>query len=173
MIRFSIEIDTKTGIIILVLIAVLVVLFGYGIKIPIGQTTIELVPPKSELEISGGALPTAQIPIVSEVHDIVIRNLSIDQKIYAPNDTSTIEFTIENGLNTPYNISVFWYHNNTRYPSWSTISTKHFPINTRFNDYYSLITVYGKGEWEVQVIINYTRDNRIISKDAIDKFRVI
>ncbi|MBI2005491.1 MAG: hypothetical protein HYS80_01890 [Candidatus Aenigmarchaeota archaeon] len=165
---------SKSNVVIILVIFGVGLLLGYTIRINFTPfPTIELVPPKVSPTDLGGGITTKQVIYVYEKQDITFDKFSINQEIYSPGENATIEFIIKNTLSAPYNISVFWYSNSTRYSGWSTTSTKYFDPTVVFNGYHSWLPVFDKGEWEVQVIVNFSFNNRIVTRDNIDNFRVI
>ena len=108
-----------------------------------------------------------------KTYDIYIESFESGQQVYKPGDKSTVDFTIINGLNVSYNITVDWLYNNTRYHGWNTVSTSIYNTTEPNNKWISWVNIYEVGEWEAHLIVNYSLNNYIFSKDRIIKFRVI
>lgn len=156
-------------IVILVILAILGIIhftgeaniLGFQIKIPslineepIPKNNITMINPSNNLKID-------------------IKYLDSRQKIYSPDDIAYIDFEIINTLKIPYNITVNWFFNNTRYNGWSNTSTEIYNVNQEDNTFWSSYPVLYKGEWEVQLMINYQINNQTFRKEAVTNFKVI
>ena len=88
------------------------------------------------------------------------------QKIYALDDKAFVDFIIKDEKNIPYNFSVFWYNNDTRLYEWYNESNS-------TESFYSWYHVLKKGDWKVQVVLNWEYQNQIYSKDEITYLEVV
>ena len=97
--------------------------------------------------------------ISSIPHDILsISTLKSRQKIYSPDEQAIVDFSIEDEQNIPYNITVNWFYNDTRYHGWYNESNKSQP-------FYAWFTTNQKGTWNVQVLLRWNYNNLQYSKD--------
>ena len=116
------------------------------------------------------SLPTPQAPKEPEIE---INSFKTRQEIYQPGDMVFVDFKITNELNRPYNITVEWFFNNTRYNGWYSKSTDVYDTSIQENIWYSNITINKHGDWEAYLNINYTYQNETKSTDYVTKFRVV
>lgn len=112
-------------------------------------------------------------PQVSKTPKIEINSFKTKQEIYQPGDRVLVDFKITNELNRPYNITIEWFFNNTRYNGWYTKSTDVYDTSIQENIWNSSITINKTGDWEAYLNINYTYQNETKSTDNVTKFRVV
>ena len=95
-----------------------------------------------------------------------IEELKSRQEIYALDENATIDFKIIDDLQIPYNITTSWFYNSSRYYGWRNESniTKSF---------YSWYPISERGEWEVQVVLEWNYKNLSYSKDSVTFFEVL
>lgn len=119
-------------------------------------------------------LPEVNINIENEEEDkqyltpidfLSILDLKPRQKIYSIEDNATVDFTIEDEKEIPYNLNVNWFYNGSRYHGWYNESNETKP-------FYSWYNTNKKGIWEVQVIISWNYQNESYSKDEITEVKV-
>ena len=111
--------------------------------------------------------------ILPEMQDIVIKSINPKQQIYAPNETAYIEFEVRNSLETPYNITVTWFQEGTRYHGWFNISTELYDVTQKGNSFQSWYPATKIGEWEVQLLIGFSYKNQTFTREAVTNFKVI
>jgi len=112
-------------------------------------------------------------PQATKTPEIKINSFKTKQKIYQPGDTVYVDFKITNELNIPYNITVDWLFNNSRYTGWHNKSTDVYDTSIQDNIWDSYITINKAGDWEAHLVINYTLQNKTFSNDAVTKFKVV
>ena len=95
-----------------------------------------------------------------------IVDLKSRQKIYSPEDLATVDFIVEDSKNIPYNLSVNWFYNGTRYHGWYNESNTTKP-------YYAWYTTNQKGDWDVQVILRWIYNDLSYFKDEVTKVKVV
>ena len=114
-------------------------------------------------EIISSQTPTSAI----QLKDLLsIEELGSRQKIYALGDKAFVDFIIKDEKNIPYNFSVVWYYNETRYHGWDNGSNSTEP-------FYSWYHVLKKGDWKVQVVLSWEYQGQIYSKDEITYLEVV
>lgn len=135
-------------------------IFGFDIKIPFltsgGNNPSINNPPES--------IPSPEIKIIS---------FESQKEIYSLNESAYVEFEIKNTLGIPYNLSVNWFFNNSRYGNWTNKSTEIYNVSIVRNLFYSYIPIYEKGDWSVQLLIDYNIQNYSFVKEEIRNFKVI
>ena len=104
---------------------------------------------------------------------IIVESFKSRHGIYKPGDVAFVDFVIINELEIPYNVSVDWLFNNTRYHGWTNESTNIYDTTQKDNTWWSSYTIYEQGEWEAHLVVNYNVNDKIISYDSTTKFRVI
>jgi hypothetical protein len=132
------------------------------------QPPQETITPKETLPPN--QTPTSDTMLLT----VSVQALKPRQKIYGPDDVAYVDFVINNTLKVPYNITVDWLFNNTRYHGWSTMSTSNYSVNQEVNNWWS--NYPGKkavGLWEVHLQIVYQINNQTFTKDETTQFRVI
>lgn len=110
------------------------------------------------------------IPQQIKTNILPIDLLSIDglksrQKLYRLGDNATVDFTIKDERKLPYNITVYWLHNDTLYYGWSNESNHTEP-------FYSWYPINKKGTWKAQVVLKWVFQNQSYPKDEITEFEV-
>ena len=96
---------------------------------------------------------------------ITISDLKSRQNIYSPEDQAIVDFNIKDDKNIPYNLTVYWFFNETRYHGWYNESNKTQP-------FYAWFTTNKKGVWNVQVLLKWSYNNKTYSKDETTKVTV-
>lgn len=120
--------------------------------------------------------PPPQIipPSEFKTKNIEIEYLKPTQQIFRIGDDAKVEFNIINTLAIPYNLTVDWLYNETRYHGWFNQSTDLYDVERTGNFYESW---YGpiqlKGDWTVHLIIEYELNNHTSSKDTVTNFKII
>ena len=115
-----------------------------------------------------------QIKKESSIPDVTIEKFEPQQEVYSPGDNATVKFTIVNHLGVPYNITVDWLYNGSRYHGWSTLSTSVYNSTVELNDWSSwYYPIPFKGEWEAHIVIKYLWQGQTFPKDKTKKFRVV
>ncbi len=133
-----------------------------------------------DISASGGtireSIPTSTILATTAedenplLHDISIETFDTRQKLYKLYDFAYADFTIKNTLGVPFNFSVDWFHNDTRYTGWSSDNNE-TRSNTR--SWWSNIRVYEKGAWQAYLLVKYKNRNQEFAKEAFANFIVI
>lgn len=132
-------------------------ILGFNIKIPFFSQ--ETNPPN---------------PVIVTHQKIEIISFSPQKQIYSTGEKAYVKFIVENTYNLPYDISVNWFFNDSRYNQWNNKSTEIYNTSKRINPFESWISLGDNvGEWEVQLLINYKIKNKTFIKENIKKFRVI
>jgi len=103
--------------------------------------------------------------ILTPLDFLSILNLVPRQKIYSPDDEAIVDFFIQDEKNIPYNITVNWFYNETRYLGWYNESNKTQP-------FYAWLTTNKKGIWDVQVLLKWNYNNVTYSKDETTQVTV-
>jgi len=104
---------------------------------------------------------------------VSIEELKSEQQIYSVGDLAYAHFTIENSLMVPYNITVDWIYNNTRYHGWNTTNTEFYNTTEVKNNWRSWYTVKYKGKWLIHLQVKYKLGNKTYSSDETTEFDVI
>lgn len=104
-------------------------------------------------------------PPITPLDLLSISNLQSRQKIYSPEDQAIVDFNIQDDRNIPYNITVNWFFNETRYHGWYNESNKTQP-------FYAWFTTNKQGIWDVQVLLKWNYNNITYSKDETTKVTV-
>ena len=105
--------------------------------------------------------------------DITIESFEPRHEIYKPGDEAFVDFVIINELEIPYNVSVDWLFNNTRYHGWTNESTSIYNTTQKDNIWWSSYMIYRQGEWVAHLVVNYSLNGETISSDSVTKFEVI
>ena len=106
--------------------------------------------------------------------DVIIHSFDTRQDIYIPGDKVYVDFLIENTLNVSYNVTVDWIHNDTRYYGWFNISSDYHNnsnANISWRSWYEDLPF--DGFWQVQLIVDYSVENKEYSKDEVVEFKII
>jgi len=112
--------------------------------------------------------------VIGIPQDIRIISFISQKEIYSPGETARVKFIIENNHNLPYNISVNWFFNNSRYWEWKNNSIENYNPSEKENIFESWLPVGNNiGKWEVQLLISYEIRNKTIIKEEVELFRVI
>ncbi|QKQ98078.1 hypothetical protein GKQ38_00880 [Candidatus Nanohaloarchaea archaeon] len=117
----------------------------------------------------------AEQPQTEYEPELKISNSKIigDREIYSPGDNITIYFRVWNTKELPYNVSVDWLNGNTRHKGWQTRSTKIYNTTNASNPYSSWYKPTKKGEWRVQILIEYLEDGEKHTETVVKSFEVV
>ncbi len=132
-----------------------------------------ITPTPPFIELSWEEKEPPKSTIQPTIFDITIDKFESRQNIYQPDDTARVDFEITNTLNVPYNISVDWLYNNTRYHGWTNASTEYYNTTQQKNYWYSSYIIQQSGNWEAHLVLKYVWLNQTFSKDQIATFKVI
>lgn len=108
------------------------------------------------------------------VHEgISIESFALREEIYELGEIATVDFNVRNRLAVPYYIHVDWIHNDIRYFGWENKSTEIYSISDEYNAWYSYRKLHLKGEWTVDVNIEWEYKNKNYTIDDTITFKVI
>ncbi|MCX6814729.1 MAG: hypothetical protein NTY20_03720 [Candidatus Aenigmarchaeota archaeon] len=96
---------------------------------------------------------------------IIIENLTLTKSIYGQGENVTVYFKINDEFNLPYNFTVYWIHNNTRFNGWST-------NNSSTQTFQAWYMVRENGNWKIQVDLYWFFENDTYTADKIAEFSV-
>lgn len=154
----------------LVVALVAIFLYAYLYNIP-----IQLPTQREGIEIPQRTATTTTTQIITQPEgpSASIVSFETTQAFYKSGQRATVNFIIKNDLNVPYNMNVDWIYGGKIYPGWQSTSTKFYKTDDVENQYYSDYRVFFEGDWETKLVIDYTYQGVVYSKEASAKFKVI
>ena len=104
--------------------------------------------------------------IITPFDYLFIEDLMPSQRINNVGELATVNFIVKDEVEIPYNFTVNWFYNKTKYFGWYNESNMTLP----FSSWYPTKM---KGEWEVQVVLKWNYLNQTYSKDSITHLEVV
>lgn len=163
----------RKNVVIGILIIFLLLSFGFNLK------SINIFGLQFEKQQGFGEAQAQQANITAPIQthnvtpDITIDQFELEQSVYATEENATATFIVSNNLGLPYNITVNWFFNETRYSGWQTLSTKYYSEKDTTNSYRSWYRVTQRGIWQVQLLVKFDFKNETFTRERITEFKVL
>jgi len=158
---------TKTTIWIIILFLCLLGILGLPNQISYFGVTWNIDKKMNEDNVKSEIVVQESILKYVFPQDLVsINNFSSRQKVFERESVANVDFIIENQLELNYNFTIIWIYNNKTYYGWYNESNE---SSKQFYAYYPAIY---DGDWQTQIILEWSYQNKSYSKDDLARFIV-